>query len=267
MVVGKGFDCATPLTAAITAAFVADGFGFVARYLVPSGWKRLTKHEANVISEAGLQIVSVFETTADRALGGRVAGLADGATALRLAQEIGQPAGSAIYFAVDFPATSSQMPAVIDYIRACSEATPGYNTGAYGSAYVVKSLRSADACSRFWQTYAWSHGEVVLGINIHQYDNGPNGTGMSMHGIGVDLNEFFGNEGWWNTLEPVEPVEEDELEMDIKYATVLIGLAKAAWREGVTKIELEDGTMQDVQEQDIREAANAARRASGQPEE
>jgi lysozyme len=62
-------------------------------------------------------------------------------------------------------------------------------------------------------------------------------------------------------------VKEDEPEMDIKNATLLIGLAKAAWREGVTKIELEDGTMQDVCEQDIRDAANAARRASGQPEQ
>ncbi|MDF2721847.1 MAG: hypothetical protein K0Q59_1522, partial [Paenibacillus sp.] len=59
--------------------FKSDGFEFVCRYLVPYGWKRLTLEEADLISASGLNIVSVFETTADRALGGREAGLADGA--------------------------------------------------------------------------------------------------------------------------------------------------------------------------------------------
>ena len=42
----KGFDCSTPLTAQTAAAFVKDGYSFVARYLVPSGYKALTKSEA-----------------------------------------------------------------------------------------------------------------------------------------------------------------------------------------------------------------------------
>ncbi|MEC0264412.1 hypothetical protein [Paenibacillus anseongense] len=61
----KGFDCATPLTAKTGVAFASDGFSFAARYLVPSGWKALTKAEADLINQAGLDIVSVFETTAD----------------------------------------------------------------------------------------------------------------------------------------------------------------------------------------------------------
>ena len=80
----KGFDCSTPLTAQKAAAFVGQGYVFVARYLVPSGAKALTKSEADAISAAGLQVVSVFETTANRALGGRSAGLADGATLFKL---------------------------------------------------------------------------------------------------------------------------------------------------------------------------------------
>lgn len=155
----KGFDCSTPLTAQTAAAFVKDGYSFVARYLVPSGYKALTKSEADRISQAGLQIVSVFETTANRALGGRSAGLADGATAVQVAHQLGQPAGSCIYFAVDFDATSAQMATVVAYIQAASEATPEYTTGVYGSYAVMEAVKKAGACSRFWQTYAWSGGK------------------------------------------------------------------------------------------------------------
>ncbi|PYI57007.1 DUF1906 domain-containing protein [Paenibacillus flagellatus] len=197
----KGFDCATPLTAATAAAFRRDGFAFVCRYLTPvqNSWKRLTREEADRISAAGLQIVSVFETTADRALGGRAAGLTDGAAALQLAAELGQPAGSAIYFAVDFDATAAQMPTVIEYIRACSEATPGYPTGVYGSFAVIEAVKGAAVCSRYWQTYAWSRGRKADGIHIYQYKND-----VTVNGIGIDYDESYGSEGWWNTFPPAK---------------------------------------------------------------
>lgn len=154
----KGFDCSTPLTAQTAAAFVKDGYSFVARYLVPSGYKALTKSEADRISQAGLEIVSVFETTANRALGGRSAGLADGATAVQVAHQLGQPAGSCIYFAVDFDATSAQMATIVAYIKRQVKRL-GYTTGVYGSYAVMEAVKKAGACSRFWQTYAWSGGK------------------------------------------------------------------------------------------------------------
>jgi hypothetical protein len=204
----KGIDCATPLTSKTAAAFKQDGYDFACRYLVPSSsWKALRKAEAEAISDAGMQIVSVFETTAVRALGGRAAGRIDGETAVRVAKEVGQPEGSTIYFAVDFDARPSQMDTVIEYIRGASEASPGFVTGVYGSYAVVQALRAAGACSRFWQTYAWSRGQVADGIHVYQYNNGPTGQGTSVNGVNVDLNESYGDEGWWNTLKPeVQPV-------------------------------------------------------------
>lgn len=192
----KGFDCATPLTPEMAAPFRADGYAFVCRYLVPSGWKRLTKDEASAISEAGLQLVSVFETTADRALEGREAGLSDGVLAIETAAAVGQSTGSAIYFAVDFDPTSTQLPTVIDYIRGASEATTAYLTGVYGSYAVIEAVCAAGACSRFWQTYAWSRGKKSQFCNIYQYRND-----IVVNGIGIDLDESYGNEGWWNTLQ------------------------------------------------------------------
>ena len=59
----KGIDCATALTAAKALEFKEDGYTFVGRYTVPEGsWKALTADEVKAISDAGLYIVSVYET-------------------------------------------------------------------------------------------------------------------------------------------------------------------------------------------------------------
>lgn len=241
----KGFDCATPLTDTTAAAFKQDGYVFVARYLVPSSWKALSTKEVATICNAGLQIVSVFETTADRALGGRSAGLSDGATALALAAQMGQPVGSTIYFAVDFDATPAQMSTVIAYIKGASDATPGYNTGVYGSYAVVEAVYAAGACSRFWQTYAWSGGKKSAVANIYQYLND-----IVVHGIGIDLNDSYGNEGWWSTV-PANYM------LSASDANKLIEFMKAGY-----------GAANDANgKEDFHRLANELRKASGQPVE
>ena len=89
----NGIDCAAPLTAKTATAIKANGYGFVGRYLVPAKgslkWKALTKDEARVISNAVLKLLTVYETTADRAKGGAVHGALDGATAKACAEAIG----------------------------------------------------------------------------------------------------------------------------------------------------------------------------------
>lgn len=246
----KGFDCATPLTAALAAKFKDDGFEFVCRYLVPSGWKRLTKDEAEAISDAGLQIVSVFETTANRALGGQANGLMDGEIAAQVAKAIGQHPGSTIYFAVDFNATTEQILTVIDYIKAASEATPEYETGVYGSYAVINAVRDAGACSHFWQTRAWSRGNVADDINIYQHDCGPQGLGLTMNGISVDLDESFGGEGWWNTM--------PQYFLSVDTANEIIDLhLKPIYEFSESEVDRKKAHTQ----------ANELRRASGQPEE
>lgn len=241
----KGFDCSTPLTAQKAAAFVGNGYKFVARYLVPSGAKALTKNEADAISEAGLQIVSVFETTASRALGGKAAGTADGETALQVAAQVGQPEGSCIYFAVDFDVTAAQMPTVIAYIKAASDATPMYTTGVYGSYAVMEAVYAAGACSRFWQTYAWSAGKKSTFINIYQYLND-----VMANGIAVDYDESYGNEGWWST-KPEPP----EYTMAVHDADVVIGFLSAGYA----------ATSSKAAQDEFHRLANELRKVSGQP--
>lgn len=203
----QGIDCATPLTAKLAAKFKADGQEFVGRYLVPSGGKALTMVEAEAISGAGMQIISVFETTAGRPLGGYEAGLQDGMTALQVAVAIGQPPGSCIYFAVDFDASTAQMATVIEYIRGASEATPNHTTGVYGSYSVINAVRNVAVCSKYWQTYAWSSGRVADFLNLYQWKND-----VVVNGIGVDHNMAYGDEGGWSLEKPVEqaPVKKTE---------------------------------------------------------
>ncbi|MEK3792877.1 DUF1906 domain-containing protein [Paenibacillus sp. FSL R7-0204] len=256
----KGFDCAAPLTRTLAKKFKEDGHEFVCRYLVPSGWKRLTQAEAVAISAAGLQIVSVYETTASRALGGRAAGLTDGAIAAQTALAVGQPAGSRIYFAVDFDASAKQMDTVIEYITAAGEAARNYQSGVYGSVTVIEAAMAAKACTGFWQTYAWSKGRKAEGIHIYQYDNGPKGLGQPVHGVNVDLNQSSGEAGWWSTQSAAVPApgnvngEGKDYMMKKEDAGKIIAFLQAAYMAA--------GNAESGKE--FHRLANELRKASGQ---
>lgn len=192
----RGIDCAIPLTLEKARAIRAAGYEFVARYLVPEryAWKRLTRAEAEAITVAGMKIVSVFETAANRPAGGAAAGAVDGAEALKEAKAIGQPIGTAIYFAVDYDAQPRDYDAIEEYLRSAAYAIPGYHVGVYGSYAVVEEMARRGAAQHFWQTYAWSRGRKSARANIWQHQNG-----VSLAGATVDLNESYGGEGWWNT--------------------------------------------------------------------
>jgi len=242
----KGIDCATPLTKTTSKSLAAGGMGFVCRYLVPEGyeWKRLTRPEAEAITEAGMQIISVFETSAGRPAGGANAGQADGVAAYKEAQLIGQPAGTTIYFAVDYDAQPADFDNIEAYLRAAGEQIPGYEAGVYGSYDVIEEMARRGAAKRFWQTYAWSRGQKSQEANIYQYRND-----ISMAGIGVDLNESFGCEGFWNT--EVKP------KMSPEDANKIIAFLAAAWKAS------DDPEAQA----EFHRLANELRKVSGQPEE
>jgi hypothetical protein len=218
----KGIDCATPLTAKTAAAIAAAGYSFAARYLVPTGYKRLTRAEAEAITAAGMQIVSVYETTADRAAGGATNGAIDGSNAAGTARAIGQPAGSAIYFAVDFDAQPKDYDAIEAYFRAAARQIIGYEIGVYGSYAVIEEMARRGAAKHFWQTYAWSRGKKSLRANLYQWQND-----TRLAGIGVDLNEGYGNEGAWDTNPVVvpEPAGEDKYKVVVNDKLAAYGRA------------------------------------------
>jgi hypothetical protein len=73
----------------------------IGRYYSSDAGKRLTKTEAQKVCAAGLKLFTVFEDHhGDPRLDGD-AGTSDAQIALQQAQAVGQPAGSAIYFALE----------------------------------------------------------------------------------------------------------------------------------------------------------------------
>lgn len=183
-----GIDCATKLTAKTAAAIRAEGYVFAGRYLVPNSgnlaWKALTRAEAETVTEAGLRLLTVWETTADRTRGGAAAGAVDGAGALKCAREIGMPAGGIIYFAVDYDAQPGDMDAIEAYLRAARKNTEEYEIGVYGPYSVIETMAQRKACTGFWQCVAWSYGRKSGYLNVYQtwFD-------QKAAGVSVDINE------------------------------------------------------------------------------
>lgn len=245
----KGIDCAQPLNAKAANGIAAQGYEFAARYLVPASyaWKRMTREEAEIITSAGMQIISVYETSASRPAGGAANGRADGQSAYQEAVAIGQTIGSAIYFAVDYDAQPKDYDAIEAYLRAAAtELGTSYGTGVYGSYDVVEEMSRRGAAQYFWQTYAWSSGKKSPRANVWQYQNG-----VTVAGHQVDLNESYGGEGWWNTEGGEEPMMKPE------DAEKIIRFLSAGWY----------ATEDPEARAEFNRLANEVRKAAGLPTE
>lgn len=197
----KGLDYTTQTTATQAKAIKTAGYGFICRYLVPTtmAWKRLTKQESVILSNAGLQIVSVYESHASNAKKGGAQGTLDGKEAYAEAKIVGQPLFSTIYFAVDYDAQSGDIGLIEAYLKYAAKQIPGYEVGCYGSYSVCEEM-SKRGIKHLWQTYAWSHGKKSPKANIYQSNNDT----IAVE-IRCDINESYGGEGFWNTLPVVKP--------------------------------------------------------------
>lgn len=179
-----GIDTAARLTGQQARDIKALGYGFAGRYLVPSGWKALTKQEAAAITSAGLKLLTVWETTAGRAKGGAAAGASDGARALECARNIEMPTRGIIYFAVDFGAQPGDMDAIEAYLRAARKETGAYEVGVYGPYNVIEEMWARKACKAFWQCVGWSYGQKSKHLDIYQSQ-----WDKTAAGVAVDINE------------------------------------------------------------------------------
>lgn len=117
--------------------------------------KDLTKDEVNKLFAAGLSIGLVWETTAQRALGGRGAGVADANAAEAQATALGFPSNCPIFYGVDFGASSAQMATVLAYFGGV-RSVAHRPVGVYGSFNVVEAVHAAGV-PYVWQTSAWSN--------------------------------------------------------------------------------------------------------------
>ncbi|WP_040948484.1 DUF1906 domain-containing protein [Gorillibacterium massiliense] len=188
----KGIDCGSPLNTVKAAQFKKDGVSFIGRYVTPESWKTLSKAEADILQAAGLQILSVFERSANRTKGGHNAGAEDGREAYTQARNIGQPVGSAIYFAVDYDAPESDFELLETYLRAAVAQIPGYKLGVYGSYSVIEAMSKRFPGIYGWQTIAWSRGKRSESAHVFQRE-----INVTQNGHLIDWNEQMREAGLW----------------------------------------------------------------------
>jgi peptidoglycan hydrolase-like protein with peptidoglycan-binding domain len=133
-----------------------EGMKFVARYYSDFSSKTLTPAEAQQLSSRGVGLIAVFEDSNNSVdLFSTDIGKSHAAKALQLAAAIGQPAGTAIYFAVDFDPTLENVQGPIsDYFNALqgalAAATAQYVLGVYGSGLTCRVLRDSGLATFTW---------------------------------------------------------------------------------------------------------------------
>ncbi len=205
----RGFDAAFDTTQYLTK--FRHEVDFIARYYSFNPMKDLTKPEAEAVTKAGLSIVSIFQAV-NSSYGGftPLIGNRDATKALNAATAIGQPTGSAIYFAVDFDAQdpgSNKVYEIRDYVipyfRAVNMVLKGqYLVGVYGSGLVCRILKNLRLATYCWlaASTGWSESDGFKDYNIIQSPPGdPYGFGVS---IDPDLtqSDLFGQ---WSFPKPV----------------------------------------------------------------
>lgn len=155
----RGLDTTVELTRH-AVALRSQGYDFAMRYYSNNASKNLSLGEARALSQAGLRIGVVWETSGTHAaFFTRAQGLADGAQAYRMAREsIGQPFGSAIYFAVDYDPTQADIDGGISNyftgvhaaLYVANDGAPSYRVGVYGSGLCCGALVERDIAVLSW---------------------------------------------------------------------------------------------------------------------
>jgi len=174
---GRGIDL--PTNASDVLYELKQGrVDFVARYYrtPESRWPALSASEAQQLSSLGLKIVAVWESHSRKPSHFTYSsGYSDAMEAYPQARAVGQPAGSAIYFAVDFNA--QLLEPIDEYFRgiaagmiAASRGNASYAIGVYGSGAVCDELKRAGLAQYCWlsNSIAWTNSLGYQDWNIRQ---------------------------------------------------------------------------------------------------
>jgi hypothetical protein len=162
-----------------------SGLEFVARYYREpvSRWPALSASEAQGLSSQGLKIVAVWEShSRDVQHFSYFSGYNDAMMAYLQARAVGQPPGSAIYFAVDFNPRSWAFLSIEEYFRgvnaglaAASGGHANYTVGVYGSGAVCDAMKQERLAQYAWlsNSIAWEGSIGYEDWNIRQGGRSP----------------------------------------------------------------------------------------------
>ncbi|MDL4812829.1 glycoside hydrolase domain-containing protein [Actinomadura opuntiae] len=203
------------------SALKRAGVKFACRYLShDTTGKNLTRAEAEELSDAGIWLVVVWETAANRALSGRSGGVADARDAAAQAKACGMPGDRPIYFAVDWDASASQQAKINAYLEGAASVLGRGRVGLYAGYGPVKRAFDAKKIAYGWQTYAWSNGRWDSRAQLQQYSND-----RRINGVGLDYDRAVKDDfGQWRV--GVTPAATDQQEDDDMPEYVSLGLSK-----------------------------------------
>lgn len=144
---GKACDCMTPLTTAKAKALVADGRKYVGRYIVGGANKCLTLAEEQVIYDAGLKIIPIYQKSHNAVSCFTIAKAEEEAKdAYTRLVNLKFPNGTVFYVSVDFDASDANITnAIVPYFKKFKSVFAGvnkrnYKIGVYGPRYVCSVL-------------------------------------------------------------------------------------------------------------------------------
>lgn len=202
MIIMIGIDVNFALTSGQLDTLKQNGVRFIGRYLgfYVHGWsKGIKTDEANLIANHGVSIVSIYEgnpTQANYFTYNK--GLSDVQNAVKDAQILGQPTGTAIYFTVDYDAQPEDMGAIGAYFQGLRDGISDYHVGAYGGIRALQYLSSLTTSAKpdyYWQTAAWSNDQVMDGLDLYQKQ-----CDTIMCGVDCDINESYASMGEWPSM-------------------------------------------------------------------
>jgi len=169
------------------------GYDFVIRYVGGSSSKDISASEAQALQAAGLDIILIYEDTADRMLSGYNAGVSDANTALMQATAAGAPQDFFCYFACDIDAQPSDQTVINAYLDGAASVLGVSRVGFYGGYGPVTRVLDAGKAGKAWQTFAWSSGNRDSRISLYQSQNE-----VTIAGGICDINEGYGDDiGQW----------------------------------------------------------------------
>src|SRR5215472_7708544 len=200
----RGIDMATDSSDVAGQLQGRHWVDFVARYYrdPASCWPALSASEAQRLSALGVKIVTVWEWhSSNPDYFTYATGYSDALSAYRQARAVGQPLGSAIYFAVDFNARGAALYGVDQYFRgvnaglaAAGGGRPPYRVGVYGSGAVCASVKSAGLAQYAWLSgsTSWDGTAGYTGWSIKQAAAGARFGNLSFD---HDANDAVGDYG------------------------------------------------------------------------
>lgn len=160
--------------------------------------KCLTLMEAQSICAQGMNIAVVFQQRQNCADDfSEIKGYEAGRRAYRYAlNDIGQPAGSGIYFSVDFDATTTEItqhiaPYFQGVQRAFNEISggqPAYRVGVYGSGATASALTKNNLCALVWLAMSSGFRGTKEAIKNGAYDIEQKAPEAKLGGLAVDYN-------------------------------------------------------------------------------